>query len=85
MLGRLVEWTVDGITWEADLRHAELIMKSFGVTGRSVSTPGIKDKLDDIEGEKTLGMEAADRYLAKTMRAQYLSSDRPEIQVECRD
>ena len=32
-------WTDDGITWEADLRLAELIRISFGVTGRSVATP----------------------------------------------
>ena len=78
-------WTDDGITWEADLRHAELIRKSFGVTGRSVATPGVRDKLNDIEGEVPIDKEAADRYRANTMRAQYLSSDRPEIQVECRD
>ena len=52
VLGRLVDWTAEGITWgEADPRHAELIRKSFGVTGRSVTTPGVRDKLDDIEGE----------------------------------
>ena len=61
----------------------ELISKSFGVTGRSVATPGVRDKLDDIEGEVPIGKEAADRYRANTMRAQYLSIDRPEIQVEC--
>ena len=58
---------------------------SFGVTGRSVSTPGAKDRLDDIEGETPLEKEAADRYRANTMRAQHLSSDTPQIQVECRD
>ena len=80
-----MEWTDEGISWEADPRHAELIRKSFGVTGRSVSTPGVKDKIDDIEGEIPIGKEAADRYRANTMHAQCLSSDRPEIQVECRD
>ena len=49
--GRLVEWTAEGITWEADPRHAELIRKSFSVTGRSDTTPGVRDKLNDIEGE----------------------------------
>ena len=83
--GRIVEWTDEGISWKADPRRAELIRKSFGVTGRSVSTPGVKDKLDDIEVETPLGKEMADRYRANTMRPQYLSSDRPEIQVECRD
>ena len=85
VLGRIVEWTADGISWEADSRHAELIRKSFGVTDRSVATPGIKDKLDDIEGEVPIDKEASDRYRANTMRAQYLSSDRPDIQVDCGD
>ena len=85
VLGRLVEWTAEGITWEADSRHAEQIRKSFGVTGRSVTTPGVRDKLNDIEGEAPIDKESADRYRANTMRAQYLSSDRLGIQVECRD
>ena len=80
-----MEGSTEGITWEADPRHAELIRKSFGVTGRSVTTPGVRDKLDDIEGEAPVDKEAADRYHANTMRAQKLSSDRPEIKVECRD
>ena len=55
VLGRIVEWTDEGISWEADPRHAELIRKSFGVAGRSISTLGVKDRLDDIEGETPLG------------------------------
>ena len=85
VLSRIVERTADGITWEAGPRHAELIRKSFGVTGRSVTTPGVRDKLTDIEGEVPIDKEASDRYRANTMRAQYLSSDRPDIQIECRD
>ena len=68
VLGRLVEWTADGITWEADPRHAELTRKSYGVTGRSVTTPGVRDKLNDIEGEAPIDKEAADRYRANTMQ-----------------
>ena len=33
VLGRIVEWTDMGISWEPNPRHAELIRKSFGVTG----------------------------------------------------
>ena len=51
VLGRIVEWTADGITWEADPRHAKL-RKSFDVTGRSVTTPGVSDKLTDIESDR---------------------------------
>ena len=85
LLGRIVEWTADGITWEADLGHAELIRKSLGVTGRSVVTPGVRDKLTDTEGEVPIDKEASDRYRANTMRAQYLPSDRLDFQIECRD
>ena len=85
VLGRIVEWTADGITWEADPRHAELIRKSFGVTSRSVTTLGVRDKLTDIEGEVPIDQESSDRYRANTMRAQYLSCDTPDIQIECRD
>ena len=75
MLGRIVDW-------EADPRHAELIRKSFGVTGRSVTTPGVRNRLTDIEGEVPIDKEASDRYRANTVRA---SSDRPDLQIECRD
>ena len=59
---------------EADPRHAELIRKSFGVTGRSVAL-----------ASETSSMTLKERFLSSKKRAQYLSSDRPEIQVECRD
>ena len=85
VLARTVKWTADCITWEADPRHAQFIRKSFGVTGRSVTTLGVRDKLTDIEVEVPIDKEASDRYRANTMRAQYLSSDRPDIQIECRD
>ena len=65
-------FAADGITWEADPRHAELMRKSFGVTGRSVATLGVRDKLDDIEGDVPIDNEASDRYRAHTLRAQYL-------------
>ena len=54
------------------------------MTGRSVATPGVRDKLDDTE-EVPIDKEAADRCRANTMRVPYLSSDRLEIQVEFRD
>ena len=59
-----MEWTAEGITWEADPRHAELIRKSFGVTGSTTS-----------KERPPIDKEAADRCRANTMRAQYLSSD----------
>ena len=67
VLGRVVERTADDITWEADLPLVELTRKSFGVTGRSVTTPGGRDKFTDKKGEVPIEKEASDRYRANTI------------------
>ena len=85
VLGRIVEWTAVGSTGIVGPRHAELIRKSFGVTGRSVATPGVRDKLTDIEGEVPIDKEAADRYHANTMRAASVNEQNSRIlgQIRC--
>ena len=42
VLNRILSWTSDGITYEADQRHAELLVEAMGVT-RPVSTPGSRE------------------------------------------
>ena len=42
VLNRVTTWTDDGITYEADQRHAEIIVGSLEVT-KAVSTPGSRD------------------------------------------
>jgi hypothetical protein len=46
ILNRVVEWTQEGLIYEADQRHAELIVKDVGLKegSKSVNTPGIKGK-----------------------------------------
>ena len=50
VLSRLVEWTKEGIWYEVDPRHAEIIWEGVGVKAESkgVVTPGINTK--DEEG-----------------------------------
>ena len=81
-LGRIVEYKAQGITWEADPRHAEIIRKVYNVTARAATTPGVKNRADDIEGEVTRPKGNSEKYRASTMRAQHLSVGRPDIQVE---
>ena len=78
VLCRIVEWTA-----KPDPQHAEQIRISFGLTSRSVTTPGVSGKLTDIEGEVPIDKEASDRYRANTVHAQYLSIDRPDIHFAC--
>ena len=43
-MNRVVEWREDGIYYEADQRHAEIIIATLGLesNSKSVSTPGRK-------------------------------------------
>ena len=77
IVGRIVEWTSEGITWEADPRHAEIVCNSYAISSKAVATPGVKDKADDIESENALGQTRAEKYRANTMRCQYLSVYQP--------
>ena len=80
-LNRVVEWTSEGIRYEADPRHAESITKMMGVAGgKSLSTPVVKAEArdDDEEGE-LLEPQGATQYRAMTARGIYLSQDRSEI------
>ena len=43
-LNRIITWSDKGIIWEADPRHAELLIEQLGFQGaKEVCSPGIKD------------------------------------------
>ena len=45
-LNRVIKWESTGITWEADPRHAEMIVEQFEMTrAKPVTTPGLKDEV----------------------------------------
>ena len=73
IMNRLIEYRHDGIYWEADPRHAEIIVKEYDVGGRQVTTPATKDDAKEIEREEPLEKGAADRYRSTAARSQYLS------------
>ncbi len=44
VLNRVICWTADGITYEADQRHAEIVIEELGLTGaKTVATPGTRE------------------------------------------
>ena len=58
ILNRVIEWGITGITYEADQRHAEIIVKELNLEGsKATATPGTRDDAmngssmnkDDIE------------------------------------
>ena len=48
VLNRVVQWTDEGITYEADQRHAEIIVKALGLKGesRTLAVPREKRKVN---------------------------------------
>ena len=46
ILNRTIQWDEDAILYEADQRHAELILRQLGMdaTTNPVTTPGVKAK-----------------------------------------
>ncbi len=75
ILNRVAEWTEAGISYEADQRHAEIIVKHLGLEGesRSMCTPGVKGVRgsDDEEAELDNGSDAT-MYRAIVARGIYL-------------
>ena len=83
-MNRLISYRHDGIHWEADPRHAEILVSAYGVGGRQVTTPASKDSAKEIESEEPLSKEGADSFRSSAARSQYLSEDRPDIKVATR-
>ena len=82
ILNRVVEWTDQGIKYEADQRHAEIIIKQLGLNDRSkpVVTPGSKETGEDSSEEALLGREVT-LFRAMVARANYLAQDRSDIGI----
>ena len=78
----MVEWTESGLSYEADQRHADLIVKKLGFEdgSNSVVTPGEKREVKEEEGEEQ-ELRGADATLFRALvaRANYSAQDRTDI------
>ena len=87
VLNRVIRVTDEGWEYEADQRHAELIIKTLKLeSSKPVTTPGEEQKpwLEEEE-EKPLEGEAASEYRALAARGNYLALDRPDIQYPVKE
>jgi hypothetical protein len=85
ILNRIVTWDNHGIKYEADQRHAEIIIRQLGLSeeSNSVVTPGIKS--NGGGDDKKLDSKEASQYRAMVARANYLSQDRSDIQFSVKE
>ena len=87
VLNRIIRMDKDGWHYEADQRHAELIIKTLNLEGaKSVQTPGEEEKpwLEE-ENKGELETKDAGHFRALAARANYLALDRPDIQYAVKE
>ncbi len=85
ILNRILTWTEDGIEYEADQRHAEIVAKACEGNKRNISTPGEKEEESDIMDENMMTPNEASEYRARCARANYLSQDRSDVQFATKE
>ena len=86
-LNRLLSWGAEGIEWECDPRHAEILIRELGLTGaQGAVTPGVKEKPAEADEEDIpLPDEQRTWYRSLSQRAAYVAQDRPDLGVATRE
>ena len=92
VLNRVIQWTKDGITYEPDQRHAELIVADLGLeNAKPVTTPGTKDDVAKAEEENEkedatpLTPHDTTKYRGMCARLNFLALDRPDLQYAAKE
>jgi hypothetical protein len=81
ILNRVVRWGPEGVTYEADPRHADILMAGVAGAARSLSAPGTqsRDRNPEEEDDEALSDADAGLYRSFAARANYLALDRPDL------
>jgi hypothetical protein len=87
VLNRTIRVTDQGWEYEADQRHADLLIKGLNLQeAKGVKSPGEEDKpWQEEENGQTLVGKDNTQYRALAARANYLSSDRADIQYAVKE
>ena len=71
ILNRLVTWTDRGIELEADPRHADLLLNEVGCEGAKVTTPLVKERVEEALNAEDLDEELCGLYRSASLRLAY--------------
>jgi len=85
ILNRVVRWGPEGISYEADPRHAEILKEGLAGTAPGLSSPGTASRDMCREDSKPLTPEEAGLYRSFAARAMYLGLDRPDISFAAKE
>ena len=79
VLNRVVRWTPAGLKYEADPRHAEILVRGVAGVERALTAPGTHSKDFEGGGEAELPDAIARLFRSFAARANYLAMDRPDL------
>ena len=86
MLNRIVAVSKEGWSYEADQRHAELIVQGLGLSeAKGIGVPGEDEREEDEGLEEDCSAAEATRFRALAARCNYLGVDRTEIQYAVKE
>ena len=86
LLNRIVRRTEEGCEWEPDPRNSELIIQHLGMeNAKPVNSPGAKIDRTVEQDEEELHGEEATAYRAVAARANFLFTDRADVQVSSKE
>ena len=86
MLNRIIHWTEDGLTYEADPRQGEKLLRDMKLDGsKATATPGVKASYEQLLRDQPLPAEKVSPYRAVAARANYLAADRPDVQFSAKE
>ena len=85
ILNRVLRWTEEGIAYEADPRHADILVQALGSDPSSRATPGAKPASSAVLGLDPLPWDSARLYRACAARANYLAMDRVDVSFAAKE
>ena len=81
-----MEWKESGVEYQADPKHAKLIIKAMALNFGSRSVESlIEREMFDEEAEKELNKEDASKFRQVAARLNYLAVDRPDLQFPTKE
>ena len=86
ILNRCVEWTSEGILYEPDPRHVEILVNELGIKdAKAVVSPGVKRAVVADEDNKHPEPAQATKFRQLIARCNFLCQDRPDIGYACKE
>ena len=88
VLNRVVRWTPQGLEMEADPRQGEKLLRDLRLDGdgvKAAASPGVRATREQLDGDAPLDASKRTPYRAVVARANYLASDRPELQFPAKE